>query len=41
MRVAGETTITLNVNVDNPHATALYRRLGFTKTGRRARYQAR
>jgi mycothiol synthase len=40
MRSAGETTITLNVNVDNPHAAALYRRLGFTRTGRRARYQA-
>jgi ribosomal protein S18 acetylase RimI-like enzyme len=26
MRSAGETTITLNVNVDNPHATALYSR---------------
>jgi ribosomal protein S18 acetylase RimI-like enzyme len=41
MRSAGETTITLNVNVDNPHATALYRRLGFTRTGRRARYEVR
>jgi mycothiol synthase len=40
MRSAGETKITLNVNIDNPHAAALYRRLGFTRTGRRARYQA-
>ncbi len=40
MRSAGETTITLDVNVDNPHAIALYRRLGFTRTGRRAKYQA-
>ncbi len=40
MRVAGETVITLNVNVNNPHAAALYRRLGFTRAGRRARYQA-
>jgi ribosomal protein S18 acetylase RimI-like enzyme len=40
MRSAGETTVTLNVNVDNPHAAALYRRLGFTRTGRRARYEA-
>jgi len=43
MRHAGHTTITLNVNVNvnNPHAAALYRRLGFTPIGRRARYQAR
>ena len=41
MRSAGEATIMLNVNVDNPHATALYRRIGFTRTGRRARYEAR
>jgi mycothiol synthase len=41
MRSAGEASITLNVNVNNPHAAALYRRLGFTRTGRRARYQAR
>ena len=40
MRSAGEETITLNVNVDNQPAAALYRRLGFTRTGRRARYQA-
>jgi ribosomal protein S18 acetylase RimI-like enzyme len=41
MRSAGETTITLNVNINNPHAATLYRRLGFATTGRRARYQAR
>lgn len=41
MRAAGETDITLNVNINNPRAAALYRRLGFTVTGRRARYQAR
>lgn len=40
MRAAGENTITLNVNINNPHAAALYRRLGFATTGRRARYQA-
>ena len=40
MRRAGETVITLNVNVNNPGAAALYRRLGFTHAGRRARYQA-
>jgi ribosomal protein S18 acetylase RimI-like enzyme len=40
MRAAGETAITLNVNVNNPHAAALYRRLGFTRAGRRARYRA-
>ena len=38
MRSAGETTITLNVNVDNPRAAALYARAGFIRTGRRARY---
>jgi mycothiol synthase len=40
MRAAGEDTITLNVNVDNPHAIGLYRRIGFTRTGRRAKYHA-
>ncbi len=39
MRAAGEAGITLNVNVNNPHAIALYRRLGFATAGRRARYQ--
>jgi mycothiol synthase len=41
MRSAGETTITLNVNINNPHAAALYGRLGFVTVGRRARYQAK
>lgn len=40
LRSAGDTTITLNVNVDNPHAIALYSRCGFTRTGGRARYEA-
>ena len=39
IRAAGATSITLNVNTDNPHAAALYRRLGFASIGRRARYQ--
>jgi mycothiol synthase len=39
MRSAGEGAITLNVSVDNPHAANLYGRLGFTRIGRRARYQ--
>ena len=39
MRIAGEASVTLNVNVNNPHAAALYRRLGFVVAGRRARYQ--
>jgi len=39
LRSAGPATITLNVNVDNPHAIALYRRLGFIRTGGRARYE--
>lgn len=38
MRAAGETTVTLNVNIDNPHAIALYNRLGFIRIGRRGRY---
>jgi len=38
MRSAGETAITLNVNTNNPYAAALYRRTGFTLSGRRARY---
>jgi ribosomal protein S18 acetylase RimI-like enzyme len=40
MRAAGEAVITLNVNINNPRAAALYRRLGFALIGRRARYQA-
>ena len=39
MRSAGEAAITLNVNINNPRAAALYRRLGFTPIGRRARYR--
>ena len=39
MRSAGAPTITLNVNVNNPHAALLYSRVGFAPTGRRARYQ--
>jgi ribosomal protein S18 acetylase RimI-like enzyme len=38
MRSGGEMVITLNVNVNNPNAIALYRRLGFAHAGRRARY---
>jgi ribosomal protein S18 acetylase RimI-like enzyme len=38
MRAGGQRVITLNVNVNNPHAAALYRRLGFAQAGRRARY---
>jgi len=40
VRAGGQTVVTLNVNVDNPRAAALYRRLGFTQAGRRARYAA-
>jgi GNAT superfamily N-acetyltransferase len=40
MRSAGETTITLNVNINNLPAATLYRRLGFSTIGRRAKYQA-
>ena len=39
MRAAGDTQAWLTVNVNNPGAAALYRRLGFTNRGRRARYQ--
>lgn len=39
MRAAGESSVTLNVNVNNPRAAALYRRLGFDRIGRRARYR--
>lgn len=39
MRSAGETAITLNVNMNNPHAAMLYLRLGFATIGLRARYR--
>jgi ribosomal protein S18 acetylase RimI-like enzyme len=39
MRAAGESTVTLNVAVDNARADALYRRLGFVRIGGRARYR--
>jgi mycothiol synthase len=39
MRAEGVTEAWLDVNVDNPGAAALYRRLGFTVAGRRARYR--
>jgi mycothiol synthase len=38
MRADGATAVMLDVNVDNP-AGALYRRLGFTALGRRARFE--
>jgi mycothiol synthase len=38
MRADGATAVMLDVNVDNP-ARALYRRLGFTVLGRRARFE--
>jgi mycothiol synthase len=40
MRSAGELTVTLNVNINNPPAAALYRRLGFVRIGGRARYRS-
>ncbi|MGE5286101.1 MAG: GNAT family N-acetyltransferase [Micromonosporaceae bacterium] len=39
MLAAGETRAVLNVNVDNPSAIGVYQRLGFDRTGRRARYE--
>ena len=39
MRAHGETRATLNVNVNNPEAIKLYRRLGFSRAGGRARYE--
>ncbi len=40
MRADGVAEAWLTVNVDNPGAAGLYRRLGFRTTGRRARYVA-
>jgi mycothiol synthase len=39
MAADGAAEAWLDVNVDNPGAAALYRRLGFTHAGRRARYR--
>jgi ribosomal protein S18 acetylase RimI-like enzyme len=39
MRADGATEAWLTVNVDNPGAAGLYRRLGFGRRGRRARFQ--
>jgi mycothiol synthase len=35
----GRHTVLLNVNTNNPRAASVYRRLGFTTIGRRARYE--
>jgi len=40
MRAHGLRAAGLTVNANNPHAAALYRRLGFTVTGRRATFTA-
>jgi len=40
MRADGATEAWLNVNVDNPAAKNVYLRLGFTESGRRARFAA-
>ena len=39
MAAHGQPTAVLNVNVNNPGAIALYRRLGFSRVGQRARYE--
>jgi GNAT superfamily N-acetyltransferase len=39
MAADGSPEAWLNVNVNNPGAAALYRRLGFADAGRRARYR--
>ena len=39
MIAAGETRAVLTVNVNNPSAIAVYERVGFARTGRRARYE--
>lgn len=40
MRVEGMHSVHLNVNINNPRARGVYERLGFSTTGRRARYEA-
>lgn len=39
MIAAGEKRSVLTVNIDNPPAIAVYGRIGFTRTGCRARYE--
>jgi hypothetical protein len=39
MITAGEIRAVLNVDINNPPASAIYERLGFTPIGRRARYE--
>jgi mycothiol synthase len=39
LQEAGETEVWLDVNLNNPHAAQLYRRMGFELAGRRARYR--
>ena len=39
MIAAGQTRAVLTVNVNNGSAIAVYERIGFTRTGRRARYE--
>ncbi|MFE7188543.1 GNAT family N-acetyltransferase [Kitasatospora sp. NPDC057541] len=41
LRAAGEVDVFLDVNVDNPASAALFRGLGFTGAGRRARFGRR
>jgi mycothiol synthase len=39
IQAAGRQAVLLNVNTNNPGAASVYRRLGFTTTGQRARYE--
>lgn len=39
LQAAGETEAWLDVNLNNPHAAQLYRRIGFELAGRRARFR--
>jgi mycothiol synthase len=39
MLMAGRQAVLLNVNTNNPRAASVYRRLGFTTMGQRARYE--